>query len=120
MKKYRKLKNCVFCELIENRLSPLVFENDNFVIINDIRPDAKKHYLAIPKNHFTNLLDAEMEDFDTMNEIMKYVAQHANELGVGDGFRLVMNNGEQATQTVFHAHMHFLGGQKLKHTQSNL
>jgi len=120
MENQGKLKQCVFCDIISKKLeSSIVHEDTDFIIINDTNPDAKKHMLCIPKKHFANLFEAELEDFDTVNNMIKYVSQNAQELGVGDGFRLVMNNGEQATQTVFHQHMHVLGGQQLKHMQKN-
>jgi len=114
-----KKKNCIFCELISKKSTAITVDRNSFVIINDKKPDAKKHLLAIPKNHFESIYDAKEEDFETIKDIIKFIADSASELGVPDGCRLVLNNGEKATQTIFHAHIHILGGQQLKHMEKN-
>lgn len=113
------MDNCVFCKLIEENSSSIIVNEEEFVLIKDENPDAKVHLLALPKHHYSNIYDAEASDFMVLTKIIKYVSEHAQGLGLEKGCRFVMNNGAQATQTMFHAHLHILGGQKLKHMQKN-
>ena len=83
------------------------------IIIRDISPKAAVHLLAIPKKHYADfsLLDAEAKA--ELGEIFFAIAQNAQRLGYGDGYRLIINKGLNGGQTVFHLHIHILGGQVL-------
>ena len=113
------MSNCIFCDLINSNANNIIVNKENFVIIKDINPDAKIHLLAIPKRHFQNIYDANNSDFITLCDILKYIQSNAQNLGITEGCRIVINNGKIATQTHFHAHIHILGGQELKHMQKN-
>ena len=117
MENTTKKKDCMFCDIIERNLPSILVNEEDFVILEDIKPDAKKHLLCIPKAHFENIYDAQPENFETIKNMMEYVKNNADELGVPDGCRITINNGAKAAQTMFHCHMHVLGGQQLKHTE---
>ena len=108
------MENCIFCKIIAGVIpSQKLYEDDKMIVIKDIEPKAKLHYLCIPKTHFA-LLD-EMDE--EKSEILKYcftkIAEIKDGLGLGDGYRIIINQGENGGQTVHHLHIHLLGGEKL-------
>lgn len=108
------MNDCVFCKIDKGEIpSPKVFENENFFIIKDIEPKAKLHYLAITKKHFKLLKDMDKEAEKMLANIMKTLPKIAASLGLENGYRLVINQGDDAGQTVPHLHVHILGGEKL-------
>lgn len=109
-----KDKNCIFCGILGGQIpSSKVYEDDKMLVFRDIEPNAKVHLLAIPKDHFKLL--SEMDE--ARAEIVKYmllkIPQIAKENGLQNGYRLVINQGDDAGQTVFHLHIHILGGEVL-------
>ena len=98
----------------------VVYESESFIILEDIKPDAKIHLLGIPKKHFDNFFSATENDFKIVKEIMIYVKEHTEALGLSGGYRMVVNTGKHAVQTVSHFHIHFLGGQQLLRTHNHL
>jgi len=116
-----KEKDCVFCDIINKKLSSnILFEDEHFILINDIKPDAKIHMLAIPKKHFDNFFYAEPEDLEITYKILDFIAKNACNFGLEKGYRLIINNGIHASQTVFHFHIQILGGQQLRHPVSHI
>lgn len=113
--------SCIFCDIIAKK-SPtnVIYEDENFILINDIKPDAKVHMLAIPKKHFDNFFSATSEDLETTYNILKYIKLNAHKFGLEKGYRLIINNGIFASQTIFHCHVQILGGQQLRHPVSHL
>ncbi len=108
------MENCIFCKIIAGEIpSPRLYEDEKLIVIRDIEPKAKLHYLCIPKTHFA-LLD-EMDE--TKSEILKYcfetIAKIKDDLGLAEGYRIIVNQGENGGQTVHHLHIHLLGGEKL-------
>ncbi|PSN96415.1 histidine triad nucleotide-binding protein [Candidatus Marsarchaeota G2 archaeon ECH_B_2] len=100
---------CVFCSIISGRLpSARVHESDNFVVIKDINPVAPVHLLVIPKRHVESVLSVS-EDFPA-GEFFDVVKRVAEQEGLRRGFRLVVNTGIEAQQSVPHMHAHILGG----------
>ncbi len=83
------------------------------IIINDIAPQATKHYLAIPKQHFANIVEMNDEQAAIVGKMLKKIGELADRLGLKDGFRIVSNKGENGCQSVGHLHIHILGGEKL-------
>ena len=109
------MDNCLFCKFVSGEFSvDKVFENEDFIIIRDIAPKAKNHFLAIPKTHFKLL--AEMSDADAtlVGRMLKVIPTLADKLELGNGYRLVVNQGDDAGQTVPHLHIHILSGQKME------
>ena len=90
-----------------------MFENEDFVIIRDINPQAKNHFLAIPKKHFKYLAEMTEEDGELVGRILKTIPALEDLLELKNGYRLVINQGDDAGQTVPHLHIHILSGQKM-------
>lgn len=106
--------NCIFCKIVAGEIpSQKVYEDDKMIIIKDISPQAEKHYLAIPKEHYANIIEMTDAQAVTLGAIIKQIGNLADELGLADGFRLVSNKGENGCQSVGHLHIHILGGEKL-------
>jgi len=95
----------------------VVFEDDFCIVINDINPVAPVHVLIIPKKPIPKLADAEAEDQALLGHLMLTAGEVARQLGVEEGFRLIVNNGEGGGQTVFHLHLHLLAGRDFTEAQ---
>lgn len=106
--------DCVFCAIMDGEISSQkVYEDDRIMIIKDINPKAKLHYLCIPKNHFKLLEQATEYDLDTVRYAFKKIPELRKELGLENGYRIIINQDEDGRQTVFHLHIHILGGERL-------
>lgn len=106
--------DCLFCKFVSGDI-PVnkVFENEDMIIIRDINPQAKNHFLAIPKQHFKLISDANQEQVAVLGRMLKKISELNEVLELGNGYRLVVNQGDDAGQTVFHLHIHILSGQKM-------
>jgi len=93
--------------------SEFLYEDEQCVVIRDIQPQAPTHVLIIPRKPIPRLVDAEADDAALLGHLMLVAGRVARDLGVGDGFRLVINNGEGGGQTVFHLHLHILAGRTM-------
>ena len=108
------MENCLFCKIIKGDIpATKMYEDDNMIIIKDIDPKAKNHFLCIPKSHFKLLKDMTEEQSQMLKECFNKIPTLEKELGLENGYRLVINQGEDAGQTVFHLHIHILSGQKM-------
>lgn len=106
--------DCIFCKIINGEIkSEILYETNNFIVINDISHLANKHYLIIPKKHFAYLNEIDEEKVEIISEIMLKLKDIEKVLGLEDGYRLVVNQRKNAGQTVNHLHFHILGGQRL-------
>ena len=92
----------------------IVYEDDLCLAFRDINPQAPTHVLLIPKKEIDRLSSADGADQALLGHMMLAAAKVARQLGVGDAFRLVVNNGAEAGQSVFHLHLHILAGRKLR------
>ena len=92
----------------------IVYEDDLCLAFRDINPQAPTHVLLIPKKEIDKLSSARGDDQALLGHLMLAAGKVAKQLGVGDAFRLVLNNGAQAGQSVFHLHLHILAGRKLE------
>ncbi|MCR4660868.1 MAG: HIT domain-containing protein [Clostridia bacterium] len=106
------MDNCIFCKIANNVDNP-VYEDDKIVIIKDINPQAKIHYLVIPKKHFNDVNELSVNDPDLLSHIFKKISDLKNEIGFSDGFRIITNIGKNGRQSVKHVHFHLLGGEEL-------
>ncbi|MCH5155493.1 MAG: histidine triad nucleotide-binding protein [Clostridiales bacterium] len=114
------MEDCIFCKIIKGEIPAKKFyEDELMIIIADIAPKAKKHYLAIPKKHFKFFSEMTEEDSVMLGKCIKKVSELAPSFGLEGGFRFVVNQGDDAIQTVPHLHMHLLGGQKLSEPDYN-
>lgn len=109
------MSNCIFCKIRSGEIkSEIVYMDEDFMIIKDIEPQAKVHLLAIPTKHI-GLIENMDEDYSLIiGKVMKKVSNMQKELGLTNGYRLIINQGKDANQTVDHLHIHILGGEKLK------
>lgn len=108
------MNDCIFCKIANGIIpSKKFYEDENMVIIADINPQAAKHYLLIPKEHFANIVDMTDAQAITLGKCIKKLSTLVDELGLADGFRIVSNKGENGCQSVNHLHIHVLGGEKL-------
>ena len=108
------MENCIFCKIIAGEIpSQKLYEDDEIIIIKDVAPQAKIHLLCIPKEHFTFLSEMDEKRAECFKRTILKINKLQNELGLKDGYRLMINQGEQAGQTVPHLHIHLLGGEKL-------
>jgi histidine triad (HIT) family protein len=107
--------SCLFCKIVAKEIpAQIVFENDHVLAFKDIHPAAPTHALVIPKRHIVGIRDATPEDAALLSEMMTAARAIAEDLGVGEsGYRLVVNQGADAGQSVFHMHLHVLGGRKM-------
>lgn len=105
---------CIFCKIIKGEIpSAKVYEDDRFCVFKDVEPKAEVHLLAVPKSHFKLLSDADGEEMETLKYMLGKIPEIAAANGCGNGYRLIINQGDDAGQTVFHLHVHILGGEKL-------
>ena len=110
------MKDCLFCNIINKSVpAKIVFENDRVLAFEDIEPQAPVHVLIIPKKHITSINEIEFEDKEVCGEILLAAKKIAKDLKINDsGYRAIFNTNEDGGQTVFHIHMHLIGGRKLK------
>ncbi len=110
------MKDCLFCNIINKSVpAKIVFENDSVLAFEDIEPQAPVHVLIIPKKHIVSINDIEFEDKEVCGEILLAAKKIAIDLKIKDsGYRAIFNTNKDGGQTVFHIHMHLLGGRKLK------
>ncbi|MGN1077903.1 MAG: histidine triad nucleotide-binding protein [Candidatus Gallimonas sp.] len=108
------MENCIFCKIIAGEIpSAKAYEDDEIVIFKDIEPKAKIHLLCVPKEHFALIEEADEGRAALLGRTLKKIGQLRKTLGLQDGYRLVINQGENAGQTVHHLHIHILGGETL-------
>jgi histidine triad (HIT) family protein len=111
--------DCIFCKIAEKEIpSSIVYENEEIVAFNDINPQAPVHIIIIPKKHIDRISNLENKDAELIAKlILELIAKLiliakdiAKEKQIEDGYRLVFNNNPGAGQSVFHIHLHLLGG----------
>ena len=107
--------NCLFCKIIAGEIpGDFVHQDDSCVVIRDIQPQAPTHLLVIPREHLESLEDASQKDEGLLGHLLRVGARMANDLGHGEsGYRSVINTGAGAGQSVFHLHVHVLGGRPM-------
>lgn len=108
------MSECLFCSIIAGKIKgEFVYRDDAVVAFQDVRPQAPVHVLIVPVKHVATLRDLEDEDKSLLGEIYRVANRLATETGIAeDGFRVVVNCGANAGQTVFHIHFHLLGGRR--------
>jgi len=106
--------NCLFCRIIRGETpSKKVYEDDHVFAFEDIHPQAPSHVLVIPKKHFAGLKEAQAADAEVIGRCYLVAAQIARQRNIEQGYRTVVNVGPGAGQSVFHFHVHLLGGRRL-------
>lgn len=107
------MSDCIFCRIVEGEIpSKKVFEDDRIFAFEDISPKAPTHVIVVPREHISRLSDASPADEALLGALASRAAAIARDRGLSD-FRVVVNNGEGAGQSVFHLHFHLLGGRAM-------
>ncbi len=109
------MTDCIFCKIAAGEIpADIVYQNDDVVVFKDLSPQAPVHLLAIPRVHISTINDLKESDASTMGRLFLAAKEAASDAGLTDaGYRTVMNCGEAAGQSVFHVHLHILGGRTL-------
>ena len=111
------MNDCIFCAIINKQVNAnIIYEDRDLIVIKDIKPIAKHHYLVIPAAHYANLAEMTVFNANSLAGIMKKIPEIVESLGIKNGYRLIINQGEDAGQTVQHFHIHLLAGQKMSFT----
>jgi histidine triad (HIT) family protein len=109
------MEHCLFCKVVRRGIpAEIVLENDHALAFKDIRPVAPTHVLVIPKEHIGGVAEAEAHQAAVLGETLLLAKEVAKKMGVEEsGYRVVINSGADAGQSVFHLHIHVLGGRAL-------
>ncbi len=108
------MSDCIFCKIAAKEIpSKVVYEDDELLCFHDLEPQAPVHVLLIPKKHIPSTEDISKEDEPLMGRMMGKIKEIAQLLELHNGYRVVINNGEDGMQTVQHLHLHILGKRKL-------
>jgi histidine triad (HIT) family protein len=107
--------SCLFCKIIKQEIpANIVYEADDILAFEDVNPQAPVHILVIPRKHIATTLDITDDDNELIGKMHQVAAKIAQDRSVADkGFRLVMNCNRDAGQTVFHIHLHLIGGRPM-------
>ena len=109
------MTDTIFSQIIRREIpADIVYEDEHCLAFRDINAQAPTHVLLIPKKEMPRLVDATADDAALLGHLMLTANKIAQQLGVGDAFRLVVNNGADAGQSVFHLHLHILAGRAFK------
>jgi histidine triad (HIT) family protein len=111
----KTMDNCLFCKIIRREVpAKIVYEDDEVVAFEDIKPEAPTHVLVIPRRHIESLNALEPGDDSTVGAVVRRAAAIAKDRGIAaGGFRTVFNTNRDAGQTVFHIHLHLIGGRRM-------
>jgi histidine triad (HIT) family protein len=108
-------QDSIFTKIIKREIpADIVYEDDLAIAFRDISPQAPVHILVVPKQHLAKLSDAVPEDHRLLGHLLMTVKRVADQEGLTNGYRVVINNGPEGGQTVYHLHLHLLGGRSMQ------
>jgi histidine triad (HIT) family protein len=109
------MADCLFCKIVTREIpASIVYEDDRVLAFNDINPQAPTHVLVVPKRHIESLNELAAGDDGIVGEVVRRAAAIAKDRGISTGgYRTVFNTNRDAGQTVFHIHLHLLGGRRM-------
>lgn len=109
------MSDCIFCKIIDKKIpARIIYEDEHAIAFEDINPQAPVHTLVIPRKHIPTLLDIKEEDNNLIGHLVKVANKIANDKGIAEkGFRVVTNCNPESGQTVYHIHLHILGGRQM-------
>jgi histidine triad (HIT) family protein len=109
------MSDCLFCKIVSHEIpGSIVYEDDRVLAFNDINPQAPTHVLVVPKRHIASLNEATADDDRLIGELVRRAAAIAAERGIAaGGYRAVFNTNRDAGQTIFHVHLHLIGGRSM-------
>ncbi len=110
------MPDCLFCSIIDGKMrGEIVYQDDTVLAFKDIRPEAPVHILIVPRKHIESISSLQPQDVQVVGAIFMTAAKLAKELGIAEsGYRVVVNDGADAGQSVFHLHYHLLGGRPMR------
>jgi len=109
------MSDCLFCKIIAGEIpSKKVYEDERVYAFEDVKPTAPTHVLIVPKRHFAGLKEAQPADAEIIGYCHLIAAKLGRERNIEDGYRTVLNVGPRSGQSVFHLHLHLIGGRDLK------
>lgn len=109
------MTECLFCRILKGEVpARKVHEDEHVFAFEDIHPQAPTHVLLIPKKHIRGLKEAAGEDAELIGRLHLTAAQIARQRGIEDGYRTVLNVGPRSGQSVFHLHVHLIGGRDMR------
>ncbi len=110
----QKDADCLFCKIVDGQIpADVVHETETTVAFRDINPQAPTHVLVIPRSHQPNVAALAANEPAIAVDVLNAAAAVAEQEGLGEGYRLLFNTGEQAGQAVFHVHAHVVGGRRM-------
>ena len=109
------MSTCIFCRIVDGTiLAKIAFQDDRVLAFHDVNPQAPVHVLVIPKRHVQSLQDITRDDGDLLGHLLMVCKEVGSGQGLGEsGYRVVTNVGPDAGQSVFHLHLHLLGGRHM-------
>ena len=108
------MKDCLFCRIVRGEItSKKVFEDEQTFAFEDINPQGPTHVLVVPKRHIPGFKEATNEDAELLGRCHLIAAQIAKQRSIEDGYRTILNVGPRSGQSVFHLHVHLIGGRTL-------
>ena len=108
------MKDCLFCRIVRGEItSKKVFEDEQTFAFEDINPQGPTHVLVVPKRHIPGLKEATGDDAEILGHCHLIAAQIARQRSIEDGYRTILNVGPRSGQSVFHLHVHLIGGRTL-------
>ncbi len=109
-----KEENCIFCKIINKEIpAEILFEDENLIVLQDIKPSAPIHHLIIPKEHIRSIMDLEEKDREVISKLIFTAKADAEKMRL-EGYKLTFNVGREGGQVIDHLHLHLLGGWKNK------
>jgi histidine triad (HIT) family protein len=116
MEREKMSRDCIFCKIVAGEIGgPLLYQDDEVTAFRDIHPQAPTHILVVSNKHLVSVSEATEDDQAVLGKLLLIAAKFARDEGVvDDGYRLIINNGRQAGQEVFHLHLHLMGGRKMR------
>jgi histidine triad (HIT) family protein len=112
---YFNMGDCIFCKIVDGSAPATVIHRDELVTaFRDLHPAAPTHILIVPNRHIDSVNSLEKADAETVGHMFVIAKELADKENLADGFRLTVNTGPQGGQTVFHMHLHLLGGRQLR------
>ena len=109
------MSDCLFCKIISGEIpAKRIYEDEHALAFEDINPQAPTHVLIIPKKHVPGLKEAQAEDAELIGRLHLAAAEIGRQRGIEDGYRTVLNVGPKSGQSVFHMHVHLIGGRDMK------
>jgi histidine triad (HIT) family protein len=107
--------NCLFCRIVAGEIpADVIYSDERCLAFRDVNPQSPVHVLVIPRDHLESLDEAAKKDEAALGHLLRVAARVANEQGLSEsGYRTVINTGAGAGQSVFHLHVHVLGGRQL-------